>query len=83
MLFDSFLCGSGVGELLPLVDGLYSIIKLFSGEIWIWKAFRIEMARKARVKCGSGFCGSFSHCCLMTVQFRSERCLIISVTAFW
>lgn len=22
-------------------------------------------------------------CCLMTVQFRSERCLIIFVLAFW
>lgn len=22
-------------------------------------------------------------CCLMTVQFRSERCLIFSVIAFW
>lgn len=67
MLFDSFLCGLGVGEFLFLVDGFYSIIKLFLGEIWIWKVFRIEMVRKVRVKCGLGFCGSFSYCCLMIV----------------
>lgn len=61
MLFDSSVCDSGVGELLPLVDSLYSIIKWFSGEIQIWKSFQIEMARKAGVKCSAGSCGSASH----------------------
>ena len=55
------LCVAQVLGSSPLVDSLYSIIKWFSGEIRIWKAFWIEMARKARVKCGSGSRGSSSH----------------------
>lgn len=60
MIFDSSVCGSGVGELLPLADSLYSVIKWFSGEIWVWKAFRIGMTGKAWVKYHSGSRGRSS-----------------------